>query len=53
MFGASDFFVLDRMAQNLEDDIMEKVIMTNSVMRSKMMMMMVKKMTMMAIQGAL
>jgi hypothetical protein len=26
MFGASDFFVLDRMAQNLEDDIMEKVL---------------------------
>ena len=27
MFGASDFFVLDRMAQNLDNDTMEKVIM--------------------------
>ena len=26
MFGASDFFVLDRMAQNLDNDTMEKVI---------------------------
>jgi hypothetical protein len=26
MFGASDFFVLDRMAQNLDDDSMEKVL---------------------------
>jgi len=25
-FGASDFFVLDRMAQNLDDDTMEKVL---------------------------
>merc|ERR1719347_1159171 len=26
MFGASDFFVLDRMAQNLDNDAMEKVL---------------------------
>lgn len=68
-FGASDFFVLDRMAQNLDDGIMEKVIMGNSLTRSKMMMMMkcmmvrkmmtmlmmvmVKKMTLMTLQGAL
>ena len=50
MFGASDFFVLDRMAQNLDDDTMEKVIMMNSVI---MMITMVNKMTMMTIQGVL
>ena len=38
MLGASDFFVLDRMAQNLDDDVMEKVIMMNSVIRSLMIM---------------
>ena len=37
--GASDFFVLDRMAQNLDDYTMEKVLMMRSMMRSKMAMM--------------
>ena len=41
-FGASDFFVLDRMAQNLDDDTMEKVLM----MKNKMMMMMPLRMMM-------
>ena len=27
LFGSSDFFVLDRMAQNLDEDTMEKVVM--------------------------
>ena len=53
MFGASDFFVLDRMAQNLDDDVMEKVIMMNSLMRSEMIMMMRRRqMITMTIQGA-
>ena len=54
MLGASDFFVLDRMAQNLDDDVMEKVIMMNSVIRSEKVMMMMRKRQVitMTIEGA-
>ena len=53
MLGASDFFVLDRMAQNLDDDVMEKVIMMNSVIRSEKVMMMRKRQVItMTIEGA-
>ena len=53
MLGASDFFVLDRMAQNLDDDVMEKVIMMNSVIRSEKVMIMRKRQVIrMTIEGA-
>ena len=53
MLGASDFFVLDRMAQNLDDDVMEKVIMMNSVISSeKVMLMRKRQVTTMTIEGA-